>query len=292
MPRLLTLALIGLLLGSIEEVQQTSAFFQSGNVKLHYVDWGGQDDAIIFLTGLGDTLERFDSFAPSFVDRFHVLGLTRRGQGDSDKPASGYDTSTLANDIEAFLDAKSIARVSLIGHSIAGLEMTRFAELHPERLSKMVYLDAVLDGARDHERAVKAKLPSHKSATEALAAIGKAASEYRPDFRKVKVPVLAYFVVYDRLPEFPPQMNAETRKRNEALFRVYAGQYQREQIERFRKSVKKVRVVEFHDTNHFFFNDPKHTGPRRRSRRSRDAKRRARRAEGAAYRRPAVNIDP
>ena len=34
----------------------------------------------------GDSVEQFGSLAPQFTDQFRVLGLTRRGQGRSEKP--------------------------------------------------------------------------------------------------------------------------------------------------------------------------------------------------------------
>src|SRR5256885_13341745 len=66
----------------------------------------------------------FRSFAPKFAEHFHVLGLTRRGQGLSDKPPTGYDTPTLADDIRGFLDVMGIGRASLIAHSIRSEEHT------------------------------------------------------------------------------------------------------------------------------------------------------------------------
>ena len=79
-------------------------FVSVNGIRLHYVDWGGAGPSLLFLTGLGDSAHSFDHLAVGFTDRFHVLGLTRRGQGESDKPSSGYDPRSLAEDIRAFLD--------------------------------------------------------------------------------------------------------------------------------------------------------------------------------------------
>ena len=193
-----------------------------------YVDWGGRGDTILFLPGLGDTLDRFDEFAPSFTDAFHVMGLDRRGQGRSDKPASGYDTTTLANDIKRFLDAKGIRRVILIGHSIAGEEMTRFAGLFPDRLAKLVYLDAANDDKRGRELAAQANIALPKPSDPFLAAIELGAGETHPDYAKVVAPALAFYAVMEP-PHDTPQTDEETRRRNEHAFRVFESG-QREQI--------------------------------------------------------------
>src|SRR5262245_54754825 len=87
----------------------------------------------------------FDVFAPRFTDRFHVLGITRRGYGASSKPEHGYDIATLAGDIRTTLDRLGIQRAVLIGHSIAGDELTKVASAFGDRVSALVYLDAAYD---------------------------------------------------------------------------------------------------------------------------------------------------
>jgi non-heme chloroperoxidase len=114
-------------------------------LRLHYLDFGGNGDTLIFLAGAGNSAHVFDDFAPLFTDRFHVFALTRRGFGESSQPASGYDTKTLAEDILAFLDYLGAPEADIVGHSISGAEMTRFANDHPGRLKKLVYLDAAYD---------------------------------------------------------------------------------------------------------------------------------------------------
>jgi non-heme chloroperoxidase len=116
-------------------------------VKLHYLDWGGRKETLLLLHGLGDTAHIFDDLAPKFTNQFRVLGLTRRGHGQSEKPDAGYDTATLVDDIRLFLDALKVERVILVGHSLAGDELTRFAGNHPDRVVKLVYLDAAMDRA-------------------------------------------------------------------------------------------------------------------------------------------------
>jgi len=120
-------------------------FVHVGGVRLHFLDWGGTGPAMLLLTGIGDSAHIFDSFAPKFTDSFHVLGLTRRGHPGSDTPESGYDAATLAEDIAGFLTEMGIDRSILVGHSLAGGEMTRFGAAYPQRTVALVYLDAAYD---------------------------------------------------------------------------------------------------------------------------------------------------
>jgi pimeloyl-ACP methyl ester carboxylesterase len=114
-------------------------------VSLEVLDWGGAGDPVVFLAGLGNSAHVFDDFAPQFTDRFHVLGITRRGYGASSQPASGYGSARLAADIRAVLDTLHLTRVTLVGHSIAGDELTKFGSTYPDRIAKLVYLDAAHD---------------------------------------------------------------------------------------------------------------------------------------------------
>jgi non-heme chloroperoxidase len=130
-----------------EKVVGHRALFIKGNSgnKLEVLDWGGTGASIIFLAGLGNTAHTFDDFAPGFTNKFHVYGLTRRGFGASDQAATGYSLNALAKDILAVTDSLHLGKVILIGHSIAGEEISKFAVLYPGRVSKVVYLDAAYD---------------------------------------------------------------------------------------------------------------------------------------------------
>ena len=114
-------------------------------VTLEVLDWGGRGRPLVFLAGGGNTAHVFDSFAPLFTDRFHVVGITRRGFGASAGAPPPNNLDTLVADITATLDSLGLGQAVLVGHSIAGEEMTRFAELHDARCAGLVYLDAAYD---------------------------------------------------------------------------------------------------------------------------------------------------
>ena len=225
-------------------------FATVNGVKLHYLDWGGNGEALLFLTSLGGTAEDFQPLAIRFRDRFHVLGLTRRGQGRSDKPNAGYDTATLVEDIRAFLDLRKIKRATLVGYSLAGNELTEFAALYPKRVAKLVYLDAAYDLPENAELGRRAgldlKLPGTDDATLALIA---RSNEYHPDYRRIRAPSLGFFVTYDEAPK-SVLWDEATRAKLLAYWNDYGKAYRREQIERFQKDMNNGRVVELHNTTH------------------------------------------
>lgn len=112
------------------------------NVQLEVLDWGGSGRTIVLLAGLGNTAHVFDDFAPKLVSDGHVYGITRRGYGASSAAASGYTLDRLGEDVAKVLDALAVSSVVLIGHSLAGQELSFLASRFPERVAGAVYLDA------------------------------------------------------------------------------------------------------------------------------------------------------
>ncbi len=139
-----------------------SDFVHANGIRLHYLDWGGEGPALLFIPGLGCSAYIFSQFAPRFVDKFHVLAFDRRGHGDSDYPETGYDVDTLTEDLRQFLDELKIEQVILVGHSLAYLELSRFAVLYPERVLKLVFLDAVYYRKSPEVKAVWGQNPMPK----------------------------------------------------------------------------------------------------------------------------------
>jgi len=115
------------------------------DVTLSYRDWGGEGPPIVLFTGLGNTAAIFDDLAPRLTNEHRVIGLTRRGFGNSTVAESGYDVATRVADDLAALQALGIGRALLVGHSIAGDELTGIVQARPELVAGLVYLDAAFD---------------------------------------------------------------------------------------------------------------------------------------------------
>jgi pimeloyl-ACP methyl ester carboxylesterase len=114
-------------------------------VRLHFVDWGGTGDNLVLVAGLDDSARIFDELAPMLARRHHVIAVTRRGFCHSQVTPSGYDAENLAKDFGEFLAAVGVTRADIVGHSMAGLELTHFATSHPDRVRRLVYIDAATD---------------------------------------------------------------------------------------------------------------------------------------------------
>ena len=113
------------------------------------LDFGGQGSPILLLPGLGATAHSFDELAPLLARKHRVVALTRRGAGDSTRPDFGFDTPRLGQDVLEVMDAMKLEKVLLVGHSIAGDELTWLGGHHPDRFSGLIYLDAAYDRSGD-----------------------------------------------------------------------------------------------------------------------------------------------
>jgi non-heme chloroperoxidase len=113
-----------------------------GDVRLEVLDWGGVDRPVVLLAGGGNTAHVFDEFAPKLTPYGHVYGITRRGFGTSGFSLPAQPAQRLRDDVLAVIDALHLDGPVLVGHSIAGAELSAVASAAPDRIAGLVYLEA------------------------------------------------------------------------------------------------------------------------------------------------------
>jgi non-heme chloroperoxidase len=115
----------------------------SSGVRVEVVEWSQVGEPLLFLSGLGRTAHTFDAFAPVFVDRYRVVGITRRGWGRSSRsPRYEYGSSVLVADILAVMDSLAIPAAHVVGSSFGGHEAALLAVQYPERVLSLTLLDS------------------------------------------------------------------------------------------------------------------------------------------------------
>lgn len=121
-----------------------STFFVHRSARLHYLDWGGRGPTVVLLPGHGLTAHAFDEIGAMLAGGFRVLAVTPRGYGESDAPpnSASYTVATMVADLRALLDTLGVHEAALVGHSISGATISAFARAHPDRVTKLVFLDA------------------------------------------------------------------------------------------------------------------------------------------------------
>ncbi|MFY9852725.1 MAG: alpha/beta hydrolase [Terracidiphilus sp.] len=114
-------------------------------VQLEVLDWGGSGRPIALLAGKGFTAHAFDDFGPKLTAKYHVYGITRRGYGKSSVPMTAeanYSADRLGDDVLAVIEQLKLVKPVLVGHSIAGEELSSIGTRFPEKVAGLVYLDA------------------------------------------------------------------------------------------------------------------------------------------------------
>jgi pimeloyl-ACP methyl ester carboxylesterase len=128
---------------------ETSSVAVERGVRVEVLDWRRdlRPDAptLFLLPGLGATAHSYDDIAPKLAEKYNVVGMTRRGIGDSSKPDHGYDIERLSLDVLQVIDTLGVETPVLVGHSIGGEELSYLGAHHPERFAGLVYLDAAYD---------------------------------------------------------------------------------------------------------------------------------------------------
>ncbi len=115
-------------------------------VRLFYRDWApdqeGGGGPVVLMAGWGLPSDAWGAVMARLCDAgLRCVAYDRRGVGRSDDPGYGYDLDTLADDLAAVLEALDLSGVTLVGHSMASAEMTRYLTRHGgARVARVVFL--------------------------------------------------------------------------------------------------------------------------------------------------------
>ena len=115
-------------------------------ILIHYV-MGGKGDPIVLLHGWPETLYGWRHIIPQLIaNNYTVIAPDMRGLGDSEKPQTGYDKKTIAEDIYQLVKKLGNSKIYLVAHDWGAAVAYSYAAAHPEGVNKMVILDIILLG--------------------------------------------------------------------------------------------------------------------------------------------------
>jgi len=129
----------------VNEPRFSSVQLASG-LRLRYAEWGGGGGRpLVLLHGYLDSWFSFSSLMACMpAGRYHAYAPDQRGHGDSDRPNRGYSMDEYATDAVELLNALGLERATLVGHSMGTFIARRVAELHPERVDRLVLIDSAM----------------------------------------------------------------------------------------------------------------------------------------------------
>ncbi|MFD7406485.1 alpha/beta fold hydrolase [Streptomyces sp. NPDC059866] len=118
----------------------TSRFIQAGGLRQHAVI-GGDGPPLLLVHGWPENWYAWRMVMPALARNFTVIAVDQRGIGLTDKPKSGYDTATLANDLVALMDALGYDRFAVAGHDTGMIIGYALAADHPDRVEYLAVAD-------------------------------------------------------------------------------------------------------------------------------------------------------
>ena len=126
-------------------VLETTRISLATGVTLKVAQGGPKDgEAIVLLHGFPESHRTWRHVAPALADRYRVITPDQRGFGGSDKPegVENYRSQETVADIFALADAYGIGRFTLVGHDWGGAIAWAAALQAPERLDRLVIVNA------------------------------------------------------------------------------------------------------------------------------------------------------
>ena len=116
-----------------------------GGVGLHY-RIGGTGSAVVLIHGYAETGHMWVPVMSDLAKTHTVIVPDLRGAGSSDKPATGYDKKTLAQDIHGLVKSLGFDKATIVGHDIGLMVAYAYAAQYPDETKRVVLMDAFLPG--------------------------------------------------------------------------------------------------------------------------------------------------
>lgn len=120
-----------------------SEYVQLGAYRIHYLV-AGEGHPVVLVNGLGGTSENWGNMIPELKSKgFKVYAPDMLGFGRSDKPADAdYSISLQADILKQFLLSQNLDHVDLVGWSMGGWIVMKYAGANPQSVNRLVLLDS------------------------------------------------------------------------------------------------------------------------------------------------------
>ncbi len=123
----------------------TSQNFFSQRLRLHYVDYGSPEKPLMVLVhGSRDHCRAWDLVAGELAEHYHVIAPDLRGHGDSAWAiGSQYSMAEYVLDLAQLLRHVGEERMTLLGHSLGGAVVLRYAGLFPDTVVSVAAIEGL-----------------------------------------------------------------------------------------------------------------------------------------------------
>ena len=160
-----------------------SAHVQAGPYRLHYLE-AGSGPPLVLVHGLAsNATQDWGRLIGPLSRQFHVYAPDLPGFGRSERPPDAdYSIPMQVEAVRAFMDAKGVRRARVAGISMGGWIAARLAGESPERVERLVLVDAA--GMRPDGPAIPAEalLPRDEEGVRRLVATVRHNAPVPPSF--------------------------------------------------------------------------------------------------------------
>lgn len=120
-----------------------------------FVRSAGQGPAVVLIHGYAETSDSWAPLATELVKNYTVIVPDLRGIGSSSRPATGYDKKTQAADIRAVVTTLGFDHTFVVSHDIGIMVAYAYAALFPDKVDRLVVMDAPLPGIAPWDDLIK-----------------------------------------------------------------------------------------------------------------------------------------
>ncbi len=104
----------------------------------------GQGYPVILVHGFGGNKEGWIAQYGPLKEKFQVVRFDNRNGGGSNRPNEPLTVEILADDVRGLMDYLKIKKAHIIGWSLGGIIVQRFALKYPNRLNKLILINTVM----------------------------------------------------------------------------------------------------------------------------------------------------
>lgn len=113
-------------------------------LTLHYLEWSpSKSPTLLLLHGYLSRAQIWTGLASELSRNLRVVALNQRGHGNSDwSPDGAYSIDDHFTDLARFIDLLDLKEIILMGHSMGGRNALFYTACLPDRVKKLMLVDA------------------------------------------------------------------------------------------------------------------------------------------------------
>lgn len=130
--------------GQMPEPASYDHFVEIEGNRFHYIEFPGEGPHVVMQHGFASSSYTWEKVGRTLNEQgYHVWALDLRGFGWSDKPLDGqYDVLSLTKDVQQWMAAMGLSQTIFVGNSLGGAIAVLLSDIDPDRIQKMVLIDA------------------------------------------------------------------------------------------------------------------------------------------------------